>query len=254
MTRDGFGDAHPAAQEPQEEFWQPERGRRRQPRHRGRRTLHHRRPLGLGQDDVDPHAGRHGQAHGRRHPAQGQAHQRRARQQAPDLHGLPVPGALPPHERRRERRVLGQVQGHAEEGAPAARRRVSEARPPATELLRQGGDPVLGRRASARGAGQGAGLQPGDPLLRRAAFRDRLSAPQDAGEGAQGHPARDGEDLRLHHPQPRGGDGDVRPHRRYARRQARAGGQPRDHLHQAGEPLRYRVHGRGELDSGESRR
>ena len=30
------------------------------------------------------------------------------------------------------------------------------------------------------------------------------------------------QDLRLHHPQPRGGDGDERPHRRHARRQAGA--------------------------------
>ena len=36
--------------------------------------------------------------------------------------------------------------------------------------------------------------------------------------------------------------------------QARPGRQPRDDLHQAGEPLRHRVHGRGELDPGSPRR
>ena len=230
---DGLSHAHIATQKHRKELRQPERRRRRQPRYRGGRALHHRRPLGLGQDDAHPPAGRDGFADIRRHPAQGQADQRRPRQQAPDLHGLPVAGALSAHERGRERGVLGQVQGHRQEGTPAACRRMPEARSPAAELLRQGRDPVLGRRAPARGAGQSIGLQPGDPVLRRAAVGDRLSPPQDAGEGAQGYPARDGQDLRLHHPQPRGGDGDVRPHRRDARRQARAGRQPRDDLHPA---------------------
>ena len=82
---------------------------------------------------------------------------------------------------------------------------------------------MLRRRAPARRAGARARLRPRHPVLRRAALGNRLQAAQDAREGAEGHPPGDRQDLRLHHPQPRGGDGDERPDRRDALGQAGPG-------------------------------
>ena len=117
---------------------------------------------------------------------------------------------------------------------------------PAGGLLRQAGHPLFRRRAATRRAGPRPCLRSADPVFRRASVGHRLQTAQDSGEGTQGHPPRDRQDLRLHHPQPGRGDGDERPHRRDARRPSGAGRLAGTNLYPAPGQVRLRVHGRSE--------
>ena len=85
-------------------------------------------PSGSRQDHAGAHARRHGGAERRRHRAARRPHQRRAGQQAPDLHGVPVAGAVPASHGRREHRVLAEDPRHG--ARPSARQR-------ALQLLKQ---------------------------------------------------------------------------------------------------------------------
>ena len=159
------------------------------------------------------------QADERRHHPARQAHQRSARQQAPDLHGVPVAGAVPASHRRREHRVPAQDQGRR------SRRRARSARLPCSTSCAcrrtTTARPCPTARAASASASRLARALAFDPEI---LFFDeplvghRLQTAQDAREGAEGHPPRDRQDLRLHHPSARRGDGDVGPHRRHARR------------------------------------
>ena len=77
---------------------------------------------------------------------------------------------------------------------------------------------------------------------------------KEAGEGTEGHPQGNRQDLHLHHPQPGRGHGDVRPDCGDAVGQDAAGWHARGNLHPPAKPLRRRVHGRGERLSGAPRR
>ena len=90
------------------------------------------------------------------------------------------------------------------------------------ELERPQAGPALGRAAPARGAGAGDRQPPAGAPARRAARRaGPQAAPADAG-GAQAHPARGRDHVRLRDPRPGGGADDERPHRRLQRRRHRA--------------------------------
>ena len=64
---------------------------------------------------------------------------------------------------------------------------------------------------------------------------------------------RTGQDLRLHHPQPRGGDGDVGPHRDHAVGAHHPDRHAVGDLSPPGQPLRGELHGRGEHPRGGAR-
>ena len=172
-------------------------------------------PSGCGQDHAPAHA---------RRPRD--AVRRRDRAPRPVDHRPAAEPRAPPASSSsrwrcsRTARVGENIELPAEgQGRPARRPPIPRARAdapdaPARSLPRPQRHALLRRRAPARGARPRLRLRPRDPLLRRAAVGDRLQAEEDAREGAEGHPQGDRQDLRLHHPQPRGGDGDVRPHRR----------------------------------------
>ena len=215
--------ADPTPGRPDQAVRRAERGRRGRSGDSRRRVLHRCRPLGQRQDDAAAHAGRHGAAVGRPDPfARGGDH-RDPGQPPADLHGVPVARPLPAPQRRAEHRILAQDERRRAGRAPGALRAADGPAASAARLLRQERHQVLGRRTSAGRPGAGARLRPGDPVLRRAAFGDRLQAAQGPGKGAQGHSPGDRQDLRLHHPLARGGDGDERPHRHHAGRQAGPG-------------------------------
>ena len=178
-----------------------------------------------------------------------------AAEPAADLPRVPVAGAVPAPHGRREHRLPAQDEGRRRRAGREARaRELMRDDAAARGLLRAERHALLGRRAAARGAGARLRLRPGDPVLRRAALGARLQAEEGAREGAQGHPQGDRQDLHLHHPQPRGGDGDVGPDRGDARRPHRPDRHARGDLHPPGQPLRRRVHGRGERLPGAPQR
>ena len=184
----------------------------------------------------------------------GKADQRRARQQAPDLHGVPVSGAFSAHERRRERRVFGQVQGH----------RKKERRERAAECLKLSHLPqtYYDKPVTQCSGGERQRVA----LARALAFNPEIPF-FDEPLSAIDYRLRKTLEKELKDIQRETGktfvyithsleEAMVMSDRigRHARGQALPGRQPSDDLHPAGEPLRHRVHGRGELASGASRR
>ena len=216
------------------------------------RVLHHRRPVRLRQDHAAAHAGRHGDA---RAPAtsclRGKRHQRPAGQPPADLPRVPVAGAVPAQDVGENiefpLKMRGVEPAAREERALELMRHAA----PAGELLRQERDHVLGRRAAARRARPRLRLRPRDPVLRRAAVGDRLQAQARRSRKSSRTSTGNRQDLHLHHPQPRGGDGDERPDRRDARpagssRSAR----PTTIYIAPARSVRLRVHGRRERHPG----
>ena len=91
----------------------------------------------------------------RRHPAARQAHQRRAGEPAADLPRVPVAGAVPAPDGRREHRVSAEDEGRRR---PAAGKRAgagadAHAAPAGEPITARTCTQVLRRRAAARGAG-----------------------------------------------------------------------------------------------------
>ena len=100
----------------------------------------------------------------------------------------------------------------------------------------------LRRPAPARRDRPGAGARRRRLPVRRAALQPRRQAPLRAArrDQAAAPAAREHHDLR--HPRPDRGDDAGRPHRGHARRHHPAARRPQDHLQQARQPLRRRLH------------
>ena len=173
--------------------------------------------------------------------------------QAPDQHRLPELRAVPPHERRGQRRLRAAPAGRAEGGDRGqGRLRVDTGR-----ALARGETPprpALRRPAAAGRAGQGPGQPAEGAAPRRAARRPRPETAQGAPGRAEADPARRRDHLRLRHPRPGGGADDERPDRGDEPRPGRTGRRPRDRLRPAGDHLRRRLHRRLEPDAGQGHR
>ena len=150
-------------------------------------------------------------------------------------------GALFPHMNvRREHRLQPQAPALAD---AAHRARVEEM----LALVRldglgdRGPTAALRRPDPARGARPGARRRAAGAAARRAAVGARPEAsPADAARAAR-HPATARRDVRLRHPRPDRGAGDVRPHRDHEARADRAARHAAGHLHAPDVGLRRRT-------------
>ena len=91
---------------------------------------------------------------------------------------------------------------------------------------------------------------PEGAAARRAARRPRPEAAQGPAAGAEGHPARGRDHLRLRHPRPGGSADDVGPDRGHEPRPDRAVRRARGRLRAPGHDLRRRLHRRLQPDAG----
>ncbi len=141
--------------------------------------------------------------------------------QARDEHRLPELRALPAPQRLREHRLRPAPPQDAGQRDQAPGR--VHARPRRAARLRAAqAEPAVGRPAAARRAGARARQQPAGAPARRAARRPGPQAAQADAGGAEADPERGRHHLHLRDARPGGGDDDVRPHRRHARRPDRA--------------------------------
>ena len=186
-----------------------------------RRLLRPARPLRLRQDD---HAADDRRLRG---PDRGpRVPRRRGRHRVPALpprrqHGVPVLRAVPPPERRAQRRVRPRAQEGLQGGGPHAHRRGARSRP-AREVRQAQARPALGRPGAARRARPRARQPAAGAAARRAARRARPAPAQAAPDRAQAHPAGHRDHVRARHARPGRGDVDGRHDRRHARGPDRA--------------------------------
>ena len=140
-------------------------------------------------------------------------------------HGVPVAGTVQSHDGRREHRVRAD---HARRGSQTPGARARRALMDLVRLPRDFYREVGARTAPAASASASRWPARSPPTPRSCSSTSRfrrsttVSARSSKMEMKDLHRA-DRQDLHLHHPQPRRGDGDERPHRRDARGTDRAG-------------------------------